>query len=61
MDLSLLVAGFMGGVIRGFVGYLKYHFNYKNVKFHWGYFALMVVLSGFIGLAAGWAGCVATG
>lgn len=55
MELSLLIAGFAGGLVRGLVGYLKYHFNYKNVKFHWGYFSLMVVVSGVVGGAAGWA------
>jgi len=55
MEMSLLIAGFFGGFVRGLVGYLKYHYNYKNVKFHWGYFLLMVVVSGGVGLAAGWA------
>jgi hypothetical protein len=54
MELSLLIAGFAGGITRGLVGYLKYHFNYKNVKFNWGYFLLMVLVSGLVGIAAGW-------
>jgi hypothetical protein len=54
MEITLLFAGFMGGVIRGLVGYLKYQFNYKNVPFKWPYFLMMVGLSGVIGLASGW-------
>lgn len=54
MELELLLIGFAGGIIRGLVGYVKYHFNYKNVTFKWSYFLLMVALSGLIGLSAGW-------
>jgi hypothetical protein len=54
MEISLLLAGFVGGVIRGLVGYLKYQFAYKNVPFKWLYFLLMIGLSGIVGLAAGW-------
>lgn len=54
MDLTLLIAGFVGGVIRGLVGYLKYQFAYKNVPFKWQYFLMMTLLSGVIGLATGW-------
>jgi hypothetical protein len=54
MEMSLLFAGFCGGVIRGLVGYLKYQFSYKNVKFQWQYFLLMVGISGVIGVSAGW-------
>jgi len=54
MEVTLLVAGFVGGFIRGIVGYLKYQFNYKNVPFKWNYFLMMTVLSGVVGLATGW-------
>jgi len=54
MEITLLIAGFTGGVIRGLVGYLKYQFAYKNVPFKWLYFIIMTLLSGVIGLAAGW-------
>ncbi len=54
MSLSLLLAGLVGGIIRGLVGYVKYHFNYKGVKFVWGYFLLMVGISGIVGMSAGW-------
>jgi hypothetical protein len=54
MELTLLIAGFGGVVIRGLVGYLKYQFAYKSVPFKWQYFLMMTLLSGIIGLAAGW-------
>jgi len=54
MEASLLFAGLFGGVIRGLVGYLKYHFRYKNITFKWSYFLIMVGFSGIIGVASGW-------
>lgn len=50
----ILLAGFAGGVIRGLVGFIKHQYSYKNVTFRWWYFLLMVVLSGIVGLSAGW-------
>lgn len=50
MYLSILIAGFGGGVIRGLVGFIKHQFSYKNVKFQPGYFLSMMFLSGIIGL-----------
>lgn len=54
MDYTLLLAGFASGVIRGLVGFTKHQYSYKNVGFKWGYFATMVIISGIVGLAAGW-------
>ena len=48
--LDILVFGFLGGVIRGLVGFIKHQFSYKNVPFKWGYFLAMMAVSGFIGL-----------
>jgi len=48
--LSILIAGFGGGVIRGLVGFIKHQFSYKNVKFRLLYFLGMMLLSGIIGL-----------
>lgn len=52
--LSILFAGFFGGVIRGLVGYIKYRSSYKNVPFQAGYFCLTVGVSGIVGLLAAW-------
>lgn len=54
MNCALLLAGFAGGVIRGLVGFTKHQYSYKNVGFKWGYFVIMTLISGIIGLAAGW-------
>ena len=50
MYLSILIAGFGGGALRGLVGFIKYQFAYKNVKFNMPYFICMIILSGIIGL-----------
>jgi ABC-type thiamin/hydroxymethylpyrimidine transport system permease subunit len=49
MYLSILIAGFGGGLVRGIIGYLKYQYSYKNVGFNVPYFLVMVFLSGIIG------------
>jgi len=48
--LSILIAGFGGGAVRGLVGFIKHQFSYKNVKFEIPYFVVMMFLSGIIGL-----------
>ena len=50
MYLTILIAGFEGGVIRGLVGFIKHQFAYKNVGFKVPYFLLMMFLSGIVGL-----------
>ena len=48
--LSILIAGFGGGVVRGLVGFIKHQYSYKNVGFDLPYFSAMMFLSGIIGL-----------
>lgn len=48
------IAGFLGGVIRGVVGIIKYTFSYKDVKMQWSYFGSSALISGLIGLTAAW-------
>ncbi len=50
MYLSILIAGFGGGVIRGLIGFIKHQYSYKNVKFEIPYFLTMMFLSGVIGI-----------
>jgi len=50
MNLTILVAGFCGGVIRGLVGFIKHQFSYKDVGFNLPYFIMMMFLSGIVGL-----------
>lgn len=52
MYLSILIAGFGGGAVRGLVGFIKHQFSYKNVKFQISYFLAMMFISGIIGLLA---------
>ncbi|MCK4591989.1 hypothetical protein KAT63_00945 [Candidatus Parcubacteria bacterium] len=48
--LSILLAGFGGGAVRGLVGFTKHQFAYKNVGFNLPYFIAMMLISGVIGL-----------
>lgn len=48
------IAGFVGGLIRGIIGILKYIYSYKDVQIKWGYFTGTATVSGLIGLAAAW-------
>ncbi len=50
MYFSILIAGFLGGVVRGLIGFIKHQFSYKNVPFQLSYFLTMSFLSGIIGL-----------
>ena len=52
MYISILIAGFGGGVIRGLVGFIKHQYFYKRVGFRLPYFLAMMFLSGVIGLLA---------
>ena len=49
---SIVVAAFGGGVLRGLVGFIKYQFSYKEVKFRPYYFLGMLLLSGIVGTVA---------
>lgn len=48
--ISILIAGFGGGVVRGIVGFIKHQFRFKNVKFRLPYFLAMMFLSGVVGV-----------
>ena len=48
------IAGFIGGVLRGVVGLVKYNLSYKDVKIRPWYFIGMVVVSGILGTVAAW-------
>jgi len=50
MYVSILIAGFGGGALRGIVGFIKHQYSYKNVEFHLPYFLTMMFLSGVVGL-----------
>lgn len=52
MYISIFIAGFGGGVIRGLVGFIKHQYSYKNVGFNLSYFLGMSFLSGIIGLVS---------
>ena len=52
MYIPVLIAGFIGGAIRGVFGFVKHQYSYKNVGFKAPYFFLMVFLSGIVGLVA---------
>ena len=53
--MSFLIAGFIGGVLRGAVGLVKYIASYKDVEIRPYYFIGSVLLSGLIGYVAAWA------
>ena len=48
----IIIAAFGGGTLRGLVGFIKYQFSYKEVKFRPYYFLSMVFLSGVVGATA---------
>jgi|SRR3990167_100338 len=52
--LTILIAGFIGGVLRGLVGYIKYKSSYKSVPFNAKYFFGTTAVSGLVGLLAAW-------
>jgi len=52
MYITILIAGFGGGVIRGLVGFIKHQYSYKNVGFRLPYFFAMMFLSGIVGFFA---------
>ncbi len=50
--ISIFIAAFGGGFLRGLVGFVKYQFSYKNVGFKLPYFFGMMFISGTVGLMA---------
>ena len=53
--INLLLAGGLGGVVRGLMGLTKHRLAYKEVEFKPLYFFGTVAVSGFIGLTVTWA------
>ena len=54
--LDLLIAGALGGIVRGVVGFVKHQFAYKKVEFNAVYFLGMVALSALVGMSTAWVG-----
>lgn len=52
--MSILIAGLVGGLLRGLVGWLKYQMSYKAVPFRPLYLLSTVSVSGVVGLLAAW-------
>ena len=52
--LPFLIAGFVGGIIRGVLGVTKYSLSYKNVDLRPWYFSATVLVSGLVGGVAAW-------
>jgi len=52
--ITLLVAGALGGLVRGIVGFLKHQFSYKNVEFKPLYIGSTMLLSSLVGLTVTW-------
>ncbi len=55
MSYLVLSAGFIGGAVRGLMGFTKHQFSYKNVPFKLGYFLTMTFISGVIGFLSAYA------
>lgn len=49
---SIILAAFGGGVVRGLVGFFKYQYSYKEVKFRLNYFLGATLISGIVGTVA---------
>ncbi len=52
--MSFLIAGFLGGLLRGGMGLVKYMTSYKDIEIRPYYFLGSVLLSGIIGYVAAW-------
>jgi len=52
MFIYIFIAAFMGGFVRGLVGWIKHQFSYKNVPFRPKYLIGMAILSGLVGMVA---------
>lgn len=47
---QILIAGFLGGVVRGLVGWTKQRFSSRSMSFSLSYFLGMSFISGVIGM-----------
>ncbi len=52
--MPFLIAGFLGGLLRGGMGLVKYMTSYKDVEIRPYYFIGSVLLSGLVGYVAAW-------
>lgn len=52
--LGILLAGFLGGAVRGIVGIIKHTLRFKNTPLRPWYFGGMTLASGAIGVLAAW-------
>ena len=52
MYFEILFTGFLGGMVRGLMGFIKHQFSYKNVGFNLFYFLGMAFISGMVGLSS---------
>lgn len=52
--MRFLIAGLLGGLLRGGMGLFKYTTSYKDVEIRPFYFAGMVALTGVIGWTSAW-------
>ena len=50
--ILIFISAFLGGVLRGLVGFMKYQFSYKEVKFRPRYFLGTMFIAGVVGLLA---------
>ena len=53
--LPIVLAGALGGVLRGLTGYFKYYSRFKNIEFKPFHFFGMTGVSAMVGLLAAWA------
>ncbi len=51
--LAYILAGFLGGIVRGLVGFVKNKTLEKTNHFKPSYFVLTILISGIVGIAAG--------
>ncbi len=52
--MEFLIAGFIGGLLRGGMGLFKYTTSYKDIEIRPLYFGGMVLLTGIIGWVSSW-------
>jgi len=48
--ITILIAGFGGGAVRGLVGFVKHQYSYSRAGFDLRHFLAMTFISGIIGL-----------
>ncbi len=52
--MNFFFFGFLGGVLRGTMGVIKYTQSYKDVEIKVNYFSGTIFVSGFIGMLCAW-------